>query len=102
MAITPTITASRPHAATDGGQPRHHPAEPESRAQSLGEAPTAESAAPDFRLICGGCGGVMWYGTSRESVPFFRCFRCKRTVVRQDLPSDFIGAESGITEGEAA
>ena len=102
MAITSTITAERPSAAPDAGQPRHHSNDPETASQSLGEAPRAARAVPDFRLLCGGCGGVMWFGTTRESVSFFRCFRCKRTVVRQDLPSDFIGAESEITEGEAA
>ena len=58
-----------------------------------------DSAGLEFSLHCGRCGGEMI--TLEKTPSIYRCFRCKRSVVRQDLPRAFSGAEAVSPVGRA-
>lgn len=73
----------------------HSPTEAHGRNRTL-----MDEDGHEFSLHCGRCGREMVVLDSTPNV--FRCFRCKRSCVRQDLPRAVSGAEAVSPVGRRA
>lgn len=72
---------------------------PASPAAPVNPSDTVICAGEEFVLACGGCGSILRRFNDTPLV--YRCFRCKRSVVRQDVPAALSGAEALSPEGRA-